>query len=55
MYIDLKRLFDKIENMGVAIQIENRNLHGLFDYGFPKQHVEILHNNVYGIISIYTL
>jgi len=42
MYIDLKKLLDKIENRGVTIQIENRKLLGYYDDGFPKQHVEVL-------------
>jgi len=42
MYIDLKKLVNKIVNNGVNIQIENRNLPGWNDYDFPKQHVEIL-------------
>jgi hypothetical protein len=40
MYIDLKSLVRRIKNRGVTIQIENRI--GWFDYGFPKQHAEIL-------------
>ena len=42
MYIDLKKLISKIKK-GVEIQIENRSQLNWFDYGFPKQHVEVLH------------
>ena len=40
--MDLKDLVERIETKGVHIQIEDRNISGWCDYGFPNKHVEIL-------------
>lgn len=42
MFIELQNLIKIIINKGVTIKIENREKSEWNNYGFPKQHVEIL-------------
>lgn len=42
MYIDLKDLVKQITSEGVTLEVENRNRPKYNDYGFPKNHVEVL-------------
>ena len=40
--MNIKQVINKIKNRGVTLFLENRKKLGYDDYGFPKNHAEIL-------------